>query len=327
MKHIAFVVVMAMVYTGAKAQQVYQFSQYLQNLYILNSATAGMHDYTEVNLSYRKQWVGIKNSPTTYYASINTPIGKRLDINPQTSSVRISAPASYNSIVRKSFHAIGGYVAKDEYGPYGLTMANLSYTFHLPIAKELTISFSPSVGYSNVLFDPNKAVVEFAGDPTYDNFVANRDQSAQMDINIAFWMYHPKYFIGYSSAQLVQDRLKLSNKITFEEIKAHHNIMFGYNLKLNRNLTLTPSTLIRYVDQAPLSADLNLRLDYQDRFWAGISYRNSNALVGMVGLHLSNTLRFGYAFDYAISSIQTSNIGSHEVMLGLNLFNKEKAVF
>ena len=313
--------------TVAKGQQVYQFSNYLQNLYILNSATAGLHDYTEVNLSYRYQWVGINNSPTTYYMSVTQPIGKRIEVNPQNSSVRISSPAAYTSIQRKSYHVVGGYAAQDSYGPYTLAMAGASYTFHLPLAKQLSIGFSPSVGYTSVSFNQEKAVVEFSGDPTYDNYIANRGASALMDINVAFWMYHPKFFVGYSSDQLVQDRLKLSNQITFEQIRAHHNVMAGYNHKLNRNMTLTPSVLVKYVAQTPITADVNVRLDYQDRFWAGVSYRNTNSLVGMLGLHLSNTIRFGYAFDFTLSSIQTNNIGSHEIMLGLNLFNKEKAIF
>jgi type IX secretion system PorP/SprF family membrane protein len=314
-------------WNGVQGQQVYQFSQYLQNLYILNTATAGLHDYTEVNLSYRNQWVGITNSPTTYYMSVTQPLGKRIEVNPQNSSVRISSPAAYTSIQRKSYHAIGGYAAQDSYGPYGLTMAGLSYTFHLPIAKQLSVSFSPSVGYTSVMFDQTKAVVEFSGDPTYDNYVMNRGVSSLMDVNISFWMYHPKFFLGYSSDQLVQDRLKLSNQITFEQIRAHHNVMLGYNHRINRNMTLTPSVLVKYVGQAPLAADVNLRFDYQDRFWGGVSFRNSNTLVGMLGLHVSNTLRVGYAFDFTLSSIQTNNVGSHELMIGLNLFNKEKAIF
>ena len=204
--HSALILVACFITVGAKGQQVYQFSQYLQNLYILNSATAGLHDYTEVNLSYRNQWVGITNSPTTYYVSVTQPLGKRIEINPQNSSVRISSPAAYTSIQRKSYHAVGGYAAQDSYGPYGLTMAGLSYTFHLPIAKQLSVAFSPSVGYTSVTFDQSKAVVEFSGDPTYMNYVSSRGASSLMDINLAFWMYHPKFFVGYSSDQLVQDR-------------------------------------------------------------------------------------------------------------------------
>ena len=117
---------------SASAQQIYQLSQYLQNLYVLNSATAGLHDFTEVNLSYRNQWIGITNSPTTYYVSVNTPIGKRIEINPQSSSVRISSPTAYNSVTRKSYHAIGGYVLQDASGASAQQIASLSYTFHLP---------------------------------------------------------------------------------------------------------------------------------------------------------------------------------------------------
>src|SRR5688572_30947797 len=84
-----------------KAQQVYQFSQYMQNHYILNTASGGQHDYLDLNTSYRKQWAGIKNSPTTFYVSANMPIGKRLNLNPKASSSRISSPAVYNSIQRK----------------------------------------------------------------------------------------------------------------------------------------------------------------------------------------------------------------------------------
>jgi len=255
------------------------------------------------------------------------PIGKRLQVNPKSSSMRISSPSSYSRITRKAFHALGGYLARDSYGPYGTNMGSVSYAFHLPVADELTVSFSPSVGFNAVTFDPNKAQVEKTGDPTYDSYLANRNKSAFMDINLAFWLYHPKFFLGYSSAQLTQDRLKLTNQITLEKVRAHHNIIAGYHYALSRDLILTPSLLVKYVNMAPLSFDINFRVDYQDRYWAAISYRNSKTLVSMIGLYLNNTLRFGYAFDFTFSSLQLQNIGSHEVMLGLNLFNKEKVVF
>lgn len=319
----------AMVATAFRlnGQQVYQFSQYLQNLYILNTAAAGMNDYLEANLSYRKQWVGINNSPSTYYVSANMPVGKRLQVNPKSSSVRISSPTSYNSITRKSFHAFGGYIARDTYGPYGTNLGGLSYAFHLPVAKHTTISFSPNIGFSSVTFDASRAQVEVAGDPTYDNYLGTRNQSTYMDINVAFWLYHTKYFAGYSTDQLTQDRLKLSSQITLEKIRTHHNIIAGYHHPLSTDFVLTPSILVKYVNQAPMSFDFNVRMDYQDRYWAALSYRNSNTLVGMAGLYLNNTLRLGYAFDFTFSSLQLQNIGSHEIMLGLNLFNKEKVIF
>lgn len=313
--------------TGAMSQQAYQFSQYLQNLYVLNSATAGLHDYTELNIAYRNQWVGIENSPQTIYTSITQPLGKRLDVQPQKSSVRISSPTTYNNIRRKSYHAIGGYILRDSYGPYAMNIASFSYTFHLPLAKELSLSFSPSASINQTTFNQAKAQVEFAGDPTYDQYVGFSGSSTKADLNIAFWLSHTKYFLGYSSNQLLGDRLKLNDQISLMQLKAHHNLMAGYHFKIHNKYRLTPSVLVRYANGLPLSADLNMMLDYKEEMWAGLSYRNSKSIVGMIGINLSNTLRLGYSFDLTLSSLQYQNVGSHELILGINLFNKEKALF
>jgi type IX secretion system PorP/SprF family membrane protein len=309
------------------SQQVYQFSQYQQNLYILNTASSGMHDYLEFNMSYRQQWVGIENSPTTSYISANMPFGKRLRINPRVSSSRISTPKAYNAIERSTVHTVGVYVSQDSYGPYAANRFQASYAFHLPIAEELTLSFSPNVSFNSMTFDPDKAIVEYANDPTYINYVGTRNASSQLDINIAFWLYHSRYFAGYSSAQLVQDRLKLTNEETLSQIMAHHNFIAGYHFRLNRNMVLTPSTMVKIVGQAPASVDINFRLDIQETYWGGMTYRSSNALSFMAGIYLNNSFRFGYSFDYALSSLRLQNAGTHELMMGLNLFNKEKAVF
>ena len=327
LKHYILTLGIVLISASLDAQQVYQFSQYQQNLYILNSATAGQNNYLDLTMSYRNQWVGIENSPTTYYVSANMPLGKRLDVKPEQSSTRISSPGKYHQLKRKSFHAVGFFAAQDSYGPYGLNIVSASYAFHLPVADELSISFSPNVSFNSVTFDPNKAVVETLGDPTYSNYIGTRNQSSQLDINVAFWMYHSNFFLGYSSDQLIQDRLRLSSEVSMEEIKAHHNVIGGYKFRLNSALSLTPSVLVKYVSQAPLSADINVRLDIQDRYWAGITYRNSNTLAGMLGLYLNNTFRLGYSFDFTMSSIQTQNVGSHEIVLGINFLNKEKAVF
>lgn len=62
---------------NAFAQQLGQYSQYLNNQFILNPAAAGEHDYLDVDLSFRQQWVGFDNAPQNYYLSAHTPIGKK----------------------------------------------------------------------------------------------------------------------------------------------------------------------------------------------------------------------------------------------------------
>ncbi len=327
LKHILPFLFLLIAMSG-QSQQVYRFSQYLQNLYILNPASAGVNDYMDLSMSYRKQWVGINNSPTTVYASLNTALGKKTRVNAKESSMRISTPTTYDQYERKSFHALGGYVANDSYGAFGITLIGASYAFHLPLSKSHTISFSPSVAYFATSFDQNKAKVEIAGDPTYASYVGQSDQSHRLDVNLSFWFYHARYFLGYSSDQLMQDRLELSNQITFSEVQAQHNLIAGYRFRIRNAFVLTPSVMARYTVDQPLGADFNLRLDYEDRIWGGMSYQTGNNLIVMAGLYVSNTLRVGYSFDYAFTTLkQYRNIGTHEVMIGLNLFNKEKVVF
>lgn len=313
--------------TEVSAQQAYQFSQYLQNLYLLNTATAGLHNYTEVNLGYRSQWVGIENSPQTFYASVTHPLGKRMSVNPEKGSVRISTPTTYNNIRRKAYSAIGGYIMRDAFGPYAMNIASLSYTYHLPIAEELSLSFSPNVSFGQIMFNQNKAQVELAGDPTYDAYAGMQGSATKMDINLAFWLSHEKFFVGYSSNQLLGDRLELTNQISLTELRAHHNVIGGYHFRLNNKWKMSPSVMLRYINNNPLSADLNVMMEYKEAMWCGLSYRNSNNIIGMIGTNLSNSLRLSYSFDFALTSLQLQNVGSHEIVLGINLFNKEKAVF
>ncbi|MDP4664244.1 MAG: type IX secretion system membrane protein PorP/SprF [Salibacteraceae bacterium] len=326
-KNILTAFLVLVTFSFAKAQQAYQFSQYLQNQYLLNSATAGLHNYTEVNMAFRSQWVGIENSPQTIYASVTHPLGERLSINPEKGSVRISTPTTYNNIRRKAYHALGGYILRDAYGPYAMNIASLSYTYHLPIAKELSLSFSPNVSFGQTSFNQTKAVVELSGDPTYDSYAGMQGSSTKMDINVAFWLSHEKFFVGYSSNQLLGDRLELTSQISLTALRAHHNIIAGYHYKINRNLKLSPSVMLRYINQNPFSFDINLMADYKEWIWGGLSYRNSNSIIGMIGMNLSSTFKLGYSFDFTLSSLQYRNVGSHELVLGINLFNKEKAVF
>jgi type IX secretion system PorP/SprF family membrane protein len=55
------------------AQQKPVYTQYVLNNYIINPAISGIENYTDLKLSYRKQWVGIEGAPSTFYMTIHGP--------------------------------------------------------------------------------------------------------------------------------------------------------------------------------------------------------------------------------------------------------------
>jgi hypothetical protein len=54
--------------------------------------------------------------------------------------------------------------------------------------------------------------------------------------------------------------------------------------------------LVKAVNPAPLSVDLNAKIKYQDLLWFGASWRAFDSVVGMVGISYEQ-LTVGYSYD------------------------------
>jgi type IX secretion system PorP/SprF family membrane protein len=88
---------------------------------------------------------------------------------------------------------------------------------------------------------------------------------------------------------------------------------------LNENLTLTPAVLAKLMSPAPLSVEGSLQLEYKEWLWAGVSYRHTDAVVGMLGLNVNERFKFGYSYDFSLSRFNDFTGGGHEIVLGIML--------
>lgn len=323
MKKQYFVFLAALVFAGTThAQQFFQFSQYLQNPYVINPASAGVSDNLDLSMSYRKQWSGIKDSPQTFYVSGNATL-QRKSKSYKPTSVRISDPDAYEGRTNqkgKLRHALGGIVASDEYGLFKRTLGQVSYAVHVPLTKKWTISFGPSIGISNLRFDSDRATLNDPNDQTFQTFASGGTVSTNVfDLNFAGWLYRDEFFLGYSSYQLLKNEVAFGNVSTNANLEAYHNFIAGYNIKLNRNMRLIPSALVKHTTLSPTAFDINLKFDYQDRIWFGTSYRYRDAISLMTGFVINDLIKFGYSFDITTSELSNYSSGSHELILGVKL--------
>ena len=71
---------------------------------------------------------------------------------------------------------------------------------------------------------------------------------------------------------------------------------------------------------APLQVDLSGNFMINDKFVAGIAYRWSAALSGMVGFQVSSSWFIGYGYDLETTKLANYNSGSHEIFLRYELF-------
>ena len=70
--------------------------------------------------------------------------------------------------------------------------------------------------------------------------------------------------------------------------------------------------------------DINLNAQFNERFWVGASYRNEDAIVGMLGMNITEKLKVGYSYDFTTSELKNYSDGTHEIMLGYCFMVKKK---
>lgn len=315
--------------SGLYAQQLPQFSQYMQNMYVLNPAASGLESDIDINLGYRQQWAGFDGAPQTYYMSGSVNLGKL----PEQSGASYSLPISHRSLlqtreeIRKPKHVLGGLVAVDEYGLFKRTSAMVSYSYHHPISNDYWISLGTSMGWYGLNFGAGDVILENPTDNTYGDFIANGNRSNLFDINAGVFLYSDRAFLGYSVYQIAQNEINLGNEsspvnLSQAKLNVHHFVTAGYSIPVAEKLDITPSVMVKLLGPAPVSFDLNLKAEFDRKFWLGVSYRNEDAISGLAGLRINEMLKFGYAYDFITSDINNLSSGSHELVLGIQLDRK-----
>lgn len=305
-----------------KAQQLAQFSQYLDNYYLINSAATNIQNNLQIDFGFRHYWTDFQGSPKTVYLTAYAPLSKpdasqhmqsamRLSDNLDTAGLRTtSAP--------KSNHIIGMIVSQDDIGIFRKTTNHITYSFHMQLTKQLQIAVSPKLGWVHLSLNEDLRVLE-ENDQPFQEFVDNYQKQGMIDLGFGLWLYSDRLFMGYSLEQLTRNRGFRSQKVDGFEFQTHHFIMAGYRFKVSPRVDLIPHMLIRYVAGSTTSIDYSLRAEYGQRFWGGLSYRKQNALVMMLGVVVSDQLSFGYSFDHSTNISTLNRINAHEFSLSMNL--------
>ncbi len=114
-------------------------------------------------------------------------------------------------------------------------------------------------------------------------FATNTNGVIQPNFSAGAFFYKKNYFFGASVPFVMShgfDAESANWTIRTNKTQLQPMVTGGYVFKLNRDLKLKPSTLIRYQIASGVQADLNANLIIKDRIWTGISYRTMDALVG-----------------------------------------------
>jgi type IX secretion system PorP/SprF family membrane protein len=285
--------------SGAFAQQDPQFSQYMFNTLYFNPAYAGVEGVTKLTAIHRSQWLGYQPSvggggaPTTQIISMTTPMFK----------------------INSGF---GAYIVNDKLGPQNNLEAQASYAYHLGI-KESKLSLGMKLGiYSQTLnFDLYRAAQP--NDPLLKDVGSGKDSQIRPDLAVGAFFRKEKYYAGASFSHLIKSEFDFGVSQR-SALKNHLYVTGGYFYELSFDMRFQFSTLVKS-DFTKTTFDLSGLAYFKDTMWGGLSFRQSEAAILMLGYSFlkDKSLKLGYALDYVVKDQQAKQPTSHEFMLSYEL--------
>lgn len=303
------------VLNNAGAQQMPLFSQYVMNGFMVNPSLAGRDGYTTINITLREQWMGIKDGPSTFALNFQSSLLKNSFILSQNSVRRRGRRPSKPSRV-----GLGGSLYNDNNGIMRRSGFKVDYAYHIPLGRTRDGQDHLSFGLGLVMY---QHVIK-AGNLNYsyddDPYFSTYDRSVFItDFSFGTNYTTEKYYIGFSMTNILRGSLIFGSDSQQKRGEiGHYFLTGGYNYKVNREWTITPSAFIKTSDMVLKSAqfDLTTRVYYKENYWAGLSYRTKDALTLLLGFRYDR-FYFANSFDLALTDIRTRSLGSYELSIAV----------
>jgi len=271
------------------AQQRPVLSQYMFSGMALNPAYAGRHQYTDFTAMYRDQWVNIPGSPIT------------------------STFITQSGFKEKNI-GIGLLISNDKVGVHSNTMIYGTYAYVIKLGNGAKLSMGLQAGIDHLRSDWSKLNLPpgSQNDPLFNG----SETTIFPNFGAGLFYFTDKFYLGGSVPYIISNQKSKSGDM-FMDVRHSRNYYLtgGVLIALGPLWVFKPSALLRLEDNMPIAFDLNANLYFNELIEFGFSYRQGDAIIGILGIQINKYLKFSYAYDYVISDLGLYTKGSHELML------------
>lgn len=283
-------ILLLLLFTGKSlAQQDPLYNQYLFNQAMVNPAYTGIHGVTQAQVITRAQWLGLDGAPLTNTLNFHTSI---LD----------------NKI------GLGALLINDQLGVNSNTEFHLAYSYNIDLGSG-KLSMGLQTGIINYAYDYSKLDLDFLDDP---NFIPETENLTEPNFGAGLFYMSERWYMGVSVPRILS--VEVSDGVaTSTRYQRHYYVSGGFILDQLFALKFKPSFLLKVVDGAPAALDINGSFLLNETLWLGATLRNLNSVGAHAILELKNAMRIGYSFELPSNQLITSGIGSHEVMVAIDI--------
>ncbi len=304
------------------AQQDAQFSHFPFTQSYVNPGYVGIEGVHKVGLLARSQWTGWQ------------PQGSGIDYGGTAPNTQM---LGFEYYLKQYKSGLGINIVNDQLGPLRLLDAQFSVAHHINI-KDGKLGVGVRVGIRSQRIDGGQLRPVDPTDPIYQELAfGGNDGQTKFDIGGGLIYKTKKYYGGIGFTHLAKSTFSFgTDDVINSDLANHLYIIGGYKIQLNSLLELMPNGIIQW-DLNELTYDIGALLTYNDRFWAGLGFRQSfidkevnkggktfsnDAVILMVGAEVlqnklggdGSALRLGYAFDLVTSGTDAKKPTSHEIM-------------
>jgi type IX secretion system PorP/SprF family membrane protein len=297
MKKIILLVFCFLSILKATAQQDPHFTQYMNNMSVVNPAYAtATPAILNLGSLYRYQWAGIEGAPKTLTLFAHTPINEKIE---------------------------GGFsLVSDNIGDGAKKETNFfaDFAYVLQLDEKQKLSFGLKAGFSSISTNFNGFRLN-SGDISTDNAFAENINETVPNIGAGAYYFTDNYYVGLSvpnllSAEHIKSRAAINS---FGPQEIHTYLTGGYVFDINEAFKFKPAAMAIFVKGAPVSVDLTANVLYNEKFELGAAYRFGDAASLLMNVNVTPNLRVGYSYDYVTSNLSQFSSGSHEIVLLYNL--------
>lgn len=285
---------------GLSAQQPIQYSQYMQNKYLLNPAYGGLEGSLSIFAGFRSQWSDLEGSPKSQNISAHLPL-----YNLQGSAGFAFQNQSAAGIDIVSLSGSYNYIVESEYGIFSL---GAKLGVHQVKVEGENIR-TPTGNYEGNVINHNDPILN-----------ANNARGIGPQWGIGAYFLSDFMQVGIALEDFPTHKISTS-EISFERQQLA-SIYAQYDIFYNNLWSFSPSILVKS-DFAQTQIDLFGKVSYSNLFGGlgirGYSGSSFDALVVLLGVQFNKHYNLSYSYDLGISGIRNFHDGTHEFTLNYNL--------
>lgn len=269
------------------AQQDPMYTQYMNNLLVINPGFAGSQETGNLLLVSRNQWVSFSGAPKTNSVSFHTPLN--------TQNV-----------------GLGFSILNDKVGPQIQTGVYFDYSYFLQATDNFQLGIGLKAGasfYRAALTELNPINPDpIYSQDIYKNFLPN--------FGVGFYLFSDDTYLGISVPNLIKNTISRDDYITdyVQREEIHLYLIGGKKFELSNYFQLKVSSMIRYVRIAPITLDITSLFGIKEKFWVGGMFRFGDSYGILAQFKASEKMLIGYSYDLTYSELSSYNSGTHEIM-------------